>query len=73
VVPNVSVFLYSFHTVSVFNVNVGVRQGGELSAVLFGLLLDHVINKPGIGGNISTKMGKINAYVDDIVKKKQNL
>jgi hypothetical protein len=50
-----------------FNVNIGVRQGDALSAVLFDLVRDHIISKIDIRGNVSTKMVQIRAYADNIV------
>lgn len=50
-----------------FRVNVGVRQGDALSVILFNLLLNYIIQKLDIRGNISTKMVQINVYADNVV------
>jgi hypothetical protein len=39
----------------IFNVNVGVRQSGALSVILWSLTLDYIIKKLDTRGNISAK------------------
>jgi hypothetical protein len=50
-----------------FKINVGVRQGDILSAVLFNLTLEIIIRKLDVRGNISTRLKQICVYADDIV------
>jgi len=56
-----------------FNANVGLRRGDVLSVILFNLLLDHVIKKLDIRGNISTAMVQINTYAKDVVVISRNV
>jgi hypothetical protein len=49
------------------NVSVVMRRGDALLAVLFSLVLDHVINKLDVRGNMSTKMVQISVYADNMV------
>jgi hypothetical protein len=44
-----------------------VRQGNPLSALLFNLTLESVIQNLEIRENITTKLKQIKAYADDIV------
>jgi hypothetical protein len=50
-----------------FIANVGLRRGDALSVILFNLLLDNIIKKLDIRGNISTAVFHINAYANDVV------
>jgi hypothetical protein len=49
-----------------FSISSGVRQGDPLSATIFNLILDLVIKKLNLGGDISLKLKQIVAYVDDV-------
>jgi hypothetical protein len=49
------------------NVNVGVRQRDALSFLRFNLVLNYIIKKVAIRGNISTKVVQSNAYTDDVI------
>ena len=50
-----------------FAINRGVKQGDPLSATLFSIVMDEIIQKLEIRGNISTRLRQICAYADDIV------
>ena len=51
-----------------FNINVGVRQLDALSVTPFNLVLGLYYKEIKIsGGNVSTKMARINACVDDVI------
>jgi hypothetical protein len=50
-----------------FETKTEVRQGDPLSAQLFSLVLDSVIIKLEVRGNITTRLKQICAYADDIV------
>ncbi|PSN45867.1 hypothetical protein C0J52_19674 [Blattella germanica] len=50
-----------------FNINCGVKQGDPLSATLFSLVIDQIIKKLDMRGNISTKSKQSIAYADDIL------
>jgi hypothetical protein len=49
-----------------FNVLQGVRQGDGLSAVLFNLALDKVLEELKLNGNILYKSKQACSYADDI-------
>jgi len=49
------------------NVNVGVIQSDALPFLRFNLVLNYIIKKVAIRGNISTKVVQSNAYTDDVV------
>jgi hypothetical protein len=49
-----------------FSVSSGVRQGDPLSATIFNLILDSVIKKLNLRGDISLKLKQIGAYADDV-------
>jgi hypothetical protein len=51
----------------VFNTNNGLRQGDDLSTVLFNLLLEAALLKIDLRGNISTKTKELCAYADNVV------
>jgi len=51
----------------VFNINNGSRQGDALSTVLFNLVLEAVLLKIDLRGNISTRSKQLCAYADDVV------
>jgi hypothetical protein len=44
------------------NVSVGVKQGKSLSVIVLKLILEFIIKKLDIRGNMPTKMVQINAY-----------
>ena len=50
-----------------FDINVQVRQGDALSVTLFSLVLDYIIRKLDIRGNVETKVAHINACADDVI------
>jgi hypothetical protein len=43
-----------------------VRQGDPLSAAIFNLILDSIIKKLNLIGDISFKLKQIVAYADDV-------
>jgi hypothetical protein len=49
-----------------FSVSSGVHQGDPLSATIFYLVLDSVIKKLGLRGDISLKLKQIVACADDL-------
>ncbi|XP_055388146.1 uncharacterized protein LOC129616516, partial [Condylostylus longicornis] len=49
-----------------FEIQLGVRQGDALSAMLFNIVLEKAIGEMDGGGNIFTKSHQIIAYADDI-------
>ena len=49
-----------------FSISSGVRQGDPLSAAMFNLILDLVIKKINIRGDVSFKLRQIVAYADDV-------
>jgi len=51
---------------SEFRVESGVTQGGPLSPTLFSLVIDTILKKLNIRGNISTRLRQLMAYADDI-------
>jgi hypothetical protein len=50
-----------------FDILTGMRQGDPLSATLLNLVLESVIRKLYLRGDISFKLMQLNAYADDIV------
>ena len=49
-----------------FSVSSGVHQEDPLSATAFNLIIDSVIKKLNLRGDISLKLKQIVAYVDDV-------
>jgi len=49
-----------------FSISSGVRQGDPLSATIFNLILDSVIKKLNLRGDISLKLKQITAYGYDV-------
>ena len=45
----------------IFNINIAVRPGDAMSVILLKGVLDYIMKKLVIWGNISTKMVEINA------------
>jgi hypothetical protein len=50
-----------------FEVRTGVKQCDPLSPVLFSTLMDVIIKKLEIRGNISTRLKQLSAYADDVL------
>jgi hypothetical protein len=50
-----------------FETKTGLRQGDPLSALLLSVVLDSVITKLEVRGNITTRLKQICAYADDIL------
>lgn len=50
-----------------FGVLTGVKQGDPLSGTLFNIVLDTIIKKLDVKGNISTRLKQVMAYADDIL------
>jgi hypothetical protein len=50
-----------------FRVESGVKQGDPLSPTLFSLVIDTVIRKLDLRGNISSRLRQLTAYADDIL------
>jgi hypothetical protein len=50
-----------------FEVRTGVKQGDPLSPVLFSIVLDVIIRKLEIRGNISIRLKQLSAYADDVL------
>jgi hypothetical protein len=50
-----------------FRVESGVKQGDPLSPTLFSLVIDTVLKKLDLRGNISTRLRQLTAYADDIL------
>jgi len=50
-----------------FDVQTGVKQGDSLSATLFSIAMDCVLNRMELRGNISTRLRQCTAYADDIL------
>jgi porphobilinogen deaminase len=44
-----------------------VKQGDHLSPTLFSLVIDTVLKKLDLRGNISTRLRQLSAYADDIL------
>ena len=49
-----------------FSISSGVRQGDPLSATIFNLILDSVIKKLNLRGDVSLKLKQTVAYADDV-------
>jgi hypothetical protein len=49
------------------DVQTGFKQGDPLSATLFSIAMDCILNKMELTGNISTRLKQCAAYADDIV------
>jgi hypothetical protein len=49
-----------------FLISSGVRRGDPLSATIFNVILDSVIKKLNLRGDISLKLRQIVAYADDV-------
>jgi hypothetical protein len=49
-----------------FSISSGVHQGDPLSAAIFNLILDTVIEKLNLRGDVSFKLKQIIAYADDV-------
>ena len=52
---------------SEFRVESGVKQGDPLSPALFSLVIDTVLKKLDLRGNISTRLRQLTAYADDVL------
>ena len=50
-----------------FRVENGVKQGDPLSPTLFSLVIDTVLKKLDLRGNISTRLRQLTAYADDML------
>ena len=50
-----------------FRAESGVKQSGPLSPTLFSLVIDTVLKKLDLRGNISTRLRQLTAYADDIL------
>jgi len=50
-----------------FIVECGVKQGDPLSAILFSLVIDKLLKKMELRGNITTQLKKYTAHTDDIL------
>jgi len=50
-----------------FDVQMGVKQGDPLSAMLFSIAMDSILKKMELKGNISTRLKQCTAYADDIL------
>ena len=53
-------------TSNAFLISSGVRQGNPLSATIFNLILDLVIKKLNLRGDVSLKLKQCVAYADDV-------
>jgi hypothetical protein len=50
-----------------FDVQTGVKQGDPLSATLFSIAMDSILDKIELRGNISTRLKQCTAYAYDIL------
>jgi len=50
-----------------FSVQTGVKQGDPLSATIFSIAMDSILQKMEMRGNISTRLKQCSAYADDIL------
>ena len=50
-----------------FEISTGVKQGDPLSATLFSIVIDVIIEQLELRGNISTRLKKCLAYAEDIL------
>jgi len=50
-----------------FSVQTGAKQGDPLSATLFSIAMDSILQKIELRGNISTRLKQCSAYADDIL------
>ena len=50
-----------------FEITSGVKQGDPLSALLFSIVMDVIITKLDVRGNISTRLKQISAYADIVI------
>jgi sorting nexin-29 len=57
---------------STFSITSGVRQGDALSAILFDLVLEAVLQKKNITGHIGTRSTQIFAYADNVAIMSRN-
>jgi hypothetical protein len=57
---------------SPFSTTNGVKQGDALSAILFDLVLEAILQKMNITGHIGTKSTQIFAYVDNVTIMSRN-
>jgi hypothetical protein len=53
---------------SEFRVESGVKQGDPLSPTLFNLVIDTVLRKLDLKGNISTQLRQLMAYADNVLR-----
>jgi hypothetical protein len=53
-------------TSKLFLISSGVHQGDPLSATIWNLILDSVIKKLSLKGDVSLKLTQIVAYADDV-------
>jgi len=49
-----------------FEILTGVKQGDPLSATLFSIVIDDILQELELRGNISTRLKQCSAYADDI-------
>jgi hypothetical protein len=50
-----------------FKMSTGVKQGDPLSATLFIIVIDDILNQLELRGNVSTRLKHCSAYADDIL------
>ena len=50
-----------------FSVQTGVKQGDPLSATLFSIAMDSILQKMELSRNFSTRLKQCSAYTDDIL------
>ena len=55
------------NSVENFYVQTGVKQGDPLSATLFSIAMDCILNKMELRGNICNRLRQCTAYADDIL------